>query len=65
MKKILIFAFLVLSAITWAEEFDCERKTCKAISSCEEAMHKLNECGHKSLDRDNDKVPCESLCGGG
>lgn len=65
MKRIIIAAFWALPALASAENYDCERKTCKAIASCEEAMHKLNECGHKSLDRDNDKVPCESLCGGG
>ena len=42
--------------------YDCSRKTCASMSSCDEAMHKLNSCSQKSLDRDGDGVPCESLC---
>lgn len=39
------------------------RKTCPAIGSCEEANWYLQNCawGGK-LDRDNDGIPCESLC---
>ncbi|MDQ7776262.1 MAG: thermonuclease family protein [Paracoccus aminovorans] len=39
------------------------RKTCKAIGSCEEARWYLENCswGGK-LDRDNDGIPCESIC---
>lgn len=39
------------------------RKTCSAIGSCEEANWYLQNCawGGK-LDRDNDGIPCESLC---
>lgn len=42
--------------------YSCVRKTCKAISTCQEAYHQLNVCGNSSLDRDNDGVPCESIC---
>lgn len=42
--------------------YDCSRKTCGSMNSCQEAMHKLNSCGQRSLDRDGDGVPCESLC---
>lgn len=35
---------------------------CKDMSSCEEAEFYFNECGYKDLDRDNDGIPCESLC---
>lgn len=46
--------------------YSCEtRKTCKQISSCEEAMHLLKECGFRGLDGDKDGVPCEKLCGSG
>lgn len=38
--------------------------TCSDVSSCAEAK-KLLKQGHKKLDRDNDGVPCESICGGG
>lgn len=40
----------------------CERKTCGQISTCQEAYHQLNVCGNRRLDRDNDGVPCESIC---
>lgn len=43
-------------------KYDCERKTCGAMASCEEAVHKLQQCGHKQLDRDGDGVPCEAIC---
>lgn len=40
-------------------------KTCGEMSSCEEAYFQLNTCGCRRLDRDNDGVPCESICPGG
>ncbi len=43
-------------------EYDCARSTCGAMNSCAQARHKLLSCGHKSLDRDGDGVPCEALC---
>lgn len=46
-------------------KYNCAKKYCKDMSSCEEAYYKLNTCGHKRLDRDKDGVPCESICGGG
>lgn len=43
--------------------FSCEtRKTCKAMSSCEEAKFQLNQCGNSRLDGDGDGVPCNALC---
>ena len=45
-------------------EFACRpKKTCKEMASCEEAQYRLKECGQKPLDRDNDGIPCEALCG--
>lgn len=38
------------------------RKTCGQMSSCAEARFHLQQCGNGRLDRDNDGVPCESLC---
>jgi len=35
---------------------------CGQMDSCAEAYHYLNECGLGRLDRDNDGVPCESIC---
>lgn len=41
-----------------------KRPLCSQLSSCEEAMRLLVNCGHRHLDRDRDGVPCEALCGG-
>ena len=47
-------------------KFSCSpKKTCKQMSSCEEAYFFLNECGHKERDGDQDGVPCEKICPGG
>lgn len=39
-----------------------DKRTCKQMSNCEEAMHYLKNCGLTRLDGDGDGVPCESLC---
>lgn len=36
---------------------------CKQMTSCEEAVHYLVDCGLTRLDGDGDGIPCESLCG--
>ena len=38
------------------------KRTCKEMTSCEEARFYLTECGLSRLDRDQDGVPCEALC---
>lgn len=44
-------------------EFACAgKRTCKQMTSCEEATFYLRQCGARSLDRNGDGVPCESLC---
>jgi hypothetical protein len=44
--------------------FQCGGKSvCGQMDSCEEANFYLNQCGMGRLDRDNDGVPCESICG--
>lgn len=40
------------------------KRRCGDMLSCEEARFYLSNCGVRSLDRDGDGVPCESLCGG-
>jgi len=43
-------------------KYSCEegqRKTCKTINSCEEAMFYLKQCGIRRLDGDSDGIPCE------
>ena len=39
-----------------------EKRYCKHMNSCEEAMFHLTQCGRKSLDRDKDGIPCEKIC---
>jgi hypothetical protein len=40
------------------------KRKCGQMDTCEEARFYLSSCGVRSLDRDGDGVPCESLCGG-
>ena len=42
--------------------FDCLKKTCTQMLSCDEAYYKLEQCDMKALDRDKDGIPCESIC---
>jgi endonuclease YncB( thermonuclease family) len=43
--------------------FSCGTKTyCTQMNSCEEARFFLNTCGLNRLDKDNDWIPCESIC---
>lgn len=46
-------------------QYNCQREYCKYMTSCDVAYYKLNTCGHSSLDRDRDGVPCENICSGG
>ncbi len=39
-------------------------KNCGDMVSCDEAYYYLLTCGKGGLDRDNDGIPCESICGG-
>lgn len=49
-----------------ASNQDCSGlpRTCGQMSSCAQAQKAL-QCGNSRLDRDNDGVPCESICPGG
>lgn len=40
------------------------KRRCGQMQSCTEARFYLQNCGVRSLDRDGDGLPCESLCGG-
>lgn len=64
MILLLICNLFLFNAVN-AAEYDCERKYCKAMDSCDEAYYKLRVCDHSQLDRDNDGVPCENVCGKG
>lgn len=39
------------------------KRKCSQMNSCDEANFYLSHCNVKSLDRDNDGVPCKNLCG--
>jgi len=39
-----------------------DKRTCKAMISCEEAKFYLEHCGKTRLDGDKDGIPCEKLC---
>ncbi|WP_419851650.1 excalibur calcium-binding domain-containing protein [Actinobacillus pleuropneumoniae] len=66
MKKLLVMlAVAVIATFAYAaEKFECGKRTCSQMNSCEEARFHLTQCGVSSLDRDKDGIPCESLCGG-
>jgi hypothetical protein len=57
----------MLKQLVVASSWSCSpRLTCKRISSCEEAVWLLQNCSWGgALDRDNDGVPCETICPGG
>ena len=66
MRKIALFIIAVLFALnSVATEYDCDKKYCKAMVSCDEAYYQLQVCGFTGLDRDGDGVPCENVCGKG
>jgi endonuclease YncB( thermonuclease family) len=43
---------------------DCRKTQCRQMTDCAEAVHHLQACKARQLDRDGDGIPCESLCGG-
>lgn len=46
------------------DSFNCAgKKFCGQMRSCAEARYYLTKCGLKRLDRDNDSIPCEAICG--
>ena len=51
-----------LSSEPEQSQFDCAKKYCKYMDSCDEACYKLMVCDHTRLDRDKDGIPCENVC---
>ncbi len=48
-----------------AYDAECKKKRlCSQMSSCDEARYYLAHCGVRTLDRNKDGIPCESLCSG-
>ncbi len=46
-----------------AYDSECKKKhLCSQMSSCDEARYYLAHCGVRTLDRNKDGIPCESLC---
>ena len=46
-------------------DFRCgEKRTCREMRSCAEALFQLRECGLGPLDGDGDGTPCEAICRG-
>ncbi len=43
-------------------EYAVRRELAREMTSCDEAMFYLRECGLTRLDGDSDGVPCESIC---
>jgi len=41
----------------------CQKRYCTQISTCAEAHYRYSVCGDRSLDRDDDGIPCEDMCG--
>lgn len=47
-----------------AQGFVCDpQKYCGEMASCAEAVFQLRQCGAARRDRDEDGIPCESICG--
>lgn len=63
-KSLVMLAVAGIATSALATEYECGKRLCKEMDSCEEARYHLEHCGMDRLDRDGDGVPCESLCGG-
>ena len=51
------------AAPTQLYDMECGKKRhCSEMTSCDEAHFYLTRCGVKTLDRNKDGMPCESLC---
>jgi hypothetical protein len=56
--------FVERNPVLLAQAYSCSpRRTCGEIGSCDEAHWYLGNCPWGGrLDRDNDGIPCESMC---
>lgn len=51
-----------IPALAPSEDECGDKSTCAQMTDCAEALHYLTRCGVRSLDRNGDGIPCESLC---
>lgn len=53
------------TSISAKNEFSCniQKTKCSQMRSCAEAKFYYHTCGVARLDRDNDGIPCEKICG--
>lgn len=52
-----------LGALDTKASFTCgAKRTCKQMTSCEEATYYLTTCGVRSLDGNSDGIACNGLC---
>lgn len=64
MKKLVIFSALLFSSpVLLAYSCNDPIPYCKEMPSCEQAKFYLEKCDADRLDRDNDGIPCENICG--
>lgn len=52
----------VIPAVATNKQECGSKKYCREMISCEEAKFYLNTCGVKSLDGNNDGIPCSKIC---
>lgn len=69
MKKTLLISTALLCTIPFITQAkpscDDGKYYCKDMDNCADARYHLEQCGLDRLDRDNDGIPCESICGKG
>ncbi len=63
MKKLVLSILFVISPMALAYSCNDPIPYCKEMQSCEQAKFYLNQCNAGRLDRDNDGIPCENVCG--
>lgn len=62
-KSFLLGTFCFIPIFAMAYSCNDAIPYCKQMDSCEQARFYLNQCGTDKLDRDNDGIPCENICG--
>ena len=68
-NRVLLLSFAVLGGLLlkplalMAETCPPTAPYCSKIKSCNQALYYLEVCGFTKLDRDQDGIPCESICG--